>query len=173
MFEFSFSQDIYYSLFDAKHHSEIIDFCCSIYSKQGYYQVKDRISKVKIQYETIDLLDIKINSDNKEKFDFIYLSNIYYYLKCSPKQYSKFVLSRIFPLLKSEGEAFIHYLYGAAGDPKSILNLLFFDLKEYKKDLEVIKKLDLYLPLERHYLVNCSGYGTSLGDKDVALSLKR
>lgn len=172
IFEFSYNYDVYHSLFNPKDHKKIIGKDISVYSKKRYYKIKDNISKTKVQYQTCNLLDIQSFYCDENSYDFIYLSNIFYYIRRSPKQFSKFLMEKIYPLLNENGEAVIHYLYGTFGTSDNLLDLLLSNADRQNKDQEVIEKLHKYLQLNE-YLVECSGYGGVFGEKDVVLSLKR
>lgn len=105
---------------------------------------------------------------HKNQYDFIYLSNIFYYIQQTPEQFSNFILNDIYPLLRKNGEAIIHYLYSAYTHFKGPL---FFDERqiEVKSNIEEFHK---YLNLNE-YLVSCSGYSNLMSYKDVVLSIKR
>lgn len=174
LFDFSYNFDIYHTLFDSNDHKSIIGKDISVYFKNKYYKIKDNLSKTKIQYQTFNLLDIHSNFCNPSSYNFIYLSNIFYYIRRSPKQFSKFLMKNIYPLLKENGEVFFHYLYGVHGDGVSgefsdLIAMLFSDMSE---DQESIEEFYKYLDVNE-YLVEASGYGRSFREKDVALSLKR
>lgn len=175
IFENSYNFDIYHSLFDTSNHRDLFRFGFSIYLKDEYYQIKDKISKVKIYYETCNLMNLHDNSKLVNDYDFFYLSNIFYYIKQSPKQFSEFLLKDIEPLLKKGGEILFHYMYGVNTELSGFL------FKDYDEKKSVIENFDKYLGIQK-YFVKCSGYGGGygiensgllLGEQDVALSLKK
>lgn len=163
---------IHTSLFDTKDHSRfgLMDTNFSIYSKEDYEEIKNNLKNATIHYMDENLLTLpkKLNSLNK-KFDLAYFSNIFYYLGKNEKFYAKFLLQKICPFIKKSGEILFHYLYGAGG---KIQSSSFQDILWINYNLEIIECLEKYISLTK-YRVSNSGYGNPLGDKDVALSLKR
>ncbi len=165
--------EIYTSLFDSRFHlsSELTITKCSIYSEKEYYVIKENLKNVTISYIDSNILNIIKNEKiQNQKYNLIYLSNIFYYLRKSERFYSNFVKENIVPLLKENGEVFIHYLYGQGGSKINCTSFSDFMWLDYNQ--EMLDRFEKLLPITKYY-VACTGYGNPVGDKDVVLSLKR
>ncbi len=173
IFDYAYNFDIYENLFDVDNHRKIITSFFSVNLRDDYYKIKDNLINSTISFTNCNLRNIADYFSSKDNYNFIYLSNIYYYLNQSYEEYSKLMLNSIMPLLKNGGEALIHYLYGAGIDElKSSLYSIFDDLF-FQEFLDLpIRELETFMPLEKH-LVECSGYGSPYGNRDVGLSLRK
>ncbi len=165
--------DIYTRLFDSRYHMsiELTTTKCSVYSEKEYYVIKENLKNVTISYIDSNVLNIIKNEKVKnQKYNLIYLSNIFYYLGKSEKYCSGFIKEKLLPLLKENGEVFIHYLYGQGGSKINCTSFSDFMWLEYNQ--EILDRFEELLPITKYY-VTCTGYGNPIGDKDVVLSLKR
>lgn len=173
IFDYAYNFDIYHSLFNADVHGDLIKFGFSMYeSKKAYSKIKDRLGKVAITYATCNLLDVCSHFKEVNFYDFIYLSNIFYYIHQTPEQFSDFILNKLFPILKENGEIFFHYLYSVYGRSDAIFRSLLDDVFYGNQDIKDIEEFGKYLNMKK-YIIERSGYGFGYKDKDVALSLKR
>ncbi|MDE6284121.1 MAG: BtaA family protein [Bacilli bacterium] len=174
------SQIIFNNLFD-KYRHQSIDLkaekeLISIYSKKGYKQIRKKLWDVMISFTGCNLLDIDRTTLSQEQYDFIYLSNIRYYLKrMSNYDYAKFIYQTIVPMLKEDGVAIVHYLYGQGSqiiypDINGIINTI--NSNQNREELYSI--FNEFPDVEaRQIWVDATGYGQELGIKDVAISLRR
>lgn len=173
IFDYAYNFDVYHSLFNADVHGNLTKFGFSIYeSKNAYSEIKDRLGKVAITYATCDLLDIRSKFMEENSYDFVYLSNIFYYINQTPEIFSDFILQNIYPLLKEDGEMILHYLYSVYGRSDAIFRSILEDIIYGDQDIKDIEEFGKYLNMKK-YIIESSGYGFGYKDKDVALSLKR
>ena len=162
---------IFDRLFDTDHHSKITNSCFSVNLKESFYKIKEQIFKVSIIFTRCNLENISYQYLSSQQYDFIYLSNIYYYLHKNPKEFSKLIKKSILPLLNKNGEALIHYLYGA-GDVSGILEFMNGILCTDNGEQLSRKELHKYLNLTE-YITEATRYGRPISDKDLVLSLKK
>lgn len=158
------------NLFDASFHDGGNKFYqnYSIYEKECYNKIKDRINSISITFLNFNLIDVRKQPCSKNEYDFIYLSTIYYYLKKNINSYAKFIKKDIMPMLKDDGEAIIHYFYGLAGTTLDDE----FEYTTLKLDFKILYELKNKLNLKDES-IEWSGYGNATFDKDCALILKK
>lgn len=169
------SHIILFYLFDAEIHNYSILSDISIYQREDYNIIKENLKRIrKLTFVNCDLMDIANTSLLKEKYDFIYLSNILYFIDYSNLEYAQFLAQNIVPALNADGNILVHYLYGEYNKEK-VTSKNF----EEKVASTIRRKIFLEtLALEtglnvRELVLKRSTYGVSHGDADIALVLKR
>lgn len=158
-------------LFDAPYHKsgDVYYQNYSLYEKDLYNKIKDKVSNdVIINFINCNLLDIKKKINLEEKFDFIYLSTIYYYLKKSIKNYIKFIQSDIIPKLNEDGQAILHYFYGIEGVKLHEI----IEFETLKNDFNIMYNMKKELGVQGKS-IDWSGYGNPTFNKDLALILNK
>lgn len=170
---------IFNNLFDRANHGSALSNRreqISIYTKEGYEEIRKKIWDVFFSFTHCNLLDIGKTSLSEEQYNFIYLSNIRFYLKgMSNAQYVQFLHNSILPLLKDNGVVVVDYLYrqyipAFANSLQDVAYGLYTDLERsaFVHDLKQIPGVEV----EEHFIAT-SGYGHYHGPVDVALVLRK
>lgn len=126
-------------------------------NEKNYTELKEKIDDVKIDYYNIDVLKLyKL----KEKYDMIFLSNIYRYLiedlerKITPEQFNEYVEQDLQKILNQNGKIALFYQY-KYNEPnilfkKNIKELLNFRLYKPKTLEEISRKMKVTPAIEEY-----------------------
>lgn len=134
--------------------------------EKTYNIIKEKLPNVNIDFTQSNLMSLDDKKIGRQDYDFIYLSNILYYLNLNPMDCSKFLKQKISPLLKENGRSVIHYIYKQAGNRSFSCDNIISNID--KRDLKTIETFKNTLNVEE-IQVNKSGSGS----KDVALVLRK
>ncbi|MDE6284120.1 MAG: BtaA family protein [Bacilli bacterium] len=167
---------IMHYFFDRDNHKIYIPHqIASIYIPEEYDEIRRRLLSAQIRFTQSNIDELGEKKEG-EKYDFVYLSNIMYYLQKSFAEYAALLKENVVPLLAEEGTIIAHYLYGGFLK-KSDAMLYHIGCKEIAEE-----RLDTFceiledttgLDVER-YSVPCSGYGRTIpGKDDIAIALTR
>jgi len=164
---------VIYFMFDKINNYQISNNS-SVFIKEGFYQIKDQLNKSDISYIQSDLTDIA-SKKKQEEYDFIYLSNIFYYNGMSWPQYAEFLNEQLLPHLKQDGAILIHYLYSGLLEPTILsLNSRIGSQIAESKRREFTSLMSTTTGLDTELIsVPASDFGFGDGNEDIGVVLKR
>lgn len=177
LFDIYGKKTIYDYLFDSANHDGVnAEKHISAYIREKYDEIRKKMHEVQITFTETNLLDIHNTSIVKDKYDFIYLSNIVHYLNIPINDYVEYIKGKVVPLLAGNGRLVLDYVYKQYIDMNEVKGL--FDMidaiedidrfETFKEELSNVDGVDF-----EPFRVDKSGYGGGNCLYDMSLTLKR
>lgn len=164
---------IFDNLFNSYDHGMVpypSDNNFSIYTKEGYEKIKERLSKVMIDFYTCDLVEIDCNRNFIGSYNFTYLSNIFYYSYSNPEVVANILKQIFIPLMKKDGKMLFHYLYRVFDENPDLFSFTASEERRFIFYLQSLMEFEVLKVVRSGYTNGCH---VSYGCYDAGLVLKK